>query len=151
MPDIDLDFPRDIREKLMLRIYEHFGQEHVGLVATFPTYRIRSAVREVGKALGLPEAELDRLAKTSEGHSAKDIREEMRRSEHYREKMGAPLWRHLVELSEQIAGFPRHISQHVGGVVISSRPLIELVPVEQSAMEGRFLCSGTRTRWTTRG
>ncbi|HET9477192.1 MAG TPA: error-prone DNA polymerase, partial [Dehalococcoidia bacterium] len=139
VPDIDLDFPRDIREKLMLRVYEHFGQDHVGLVATFPTYRIKGAVQEVGKALGLPEAELDRLAKTSEGRSARHIREEMGRSEHFREKIGAPLWRHLVELSEQIAGFPRHISQHVGGLVISSRPLIELVPQEQSAMEGRIL------------
>jgi error-prone DNA polymerase len=139
VPDIDLDFPRDIREKLMLRVYEHFGKDHVGLVATFPTYRIRGAVREVGKALGLPEAELDRRAKTSEGYSAKHIREEMGRSEHFRQKIGTPLWRHLVELSEQIAGFPRHISQHVGGMVISSRPLIELVPQEQSAMEGRIL------------
>lgn len=139
VPDIDLDFPRDIREKLMLRVYEHFGQDHVGLVATFPTYRVRGAVREIGKALGLPEAELDRLAKTSEGYSAKQIREEMGRSEHYRGKIGAPLWRHLVELSEQIARFPRHISQHVGGLVVSSRPLIELVPQEQSAMEGRIL------------
>ncbi|HSP56483.1 MAG TPA: DNA polymerase III subunit alpha, partial [Dehalococcoidia bacterium] len=139
VPDIDLDFPRDIREKLMLRVYEHFGQDHVGLVATFPTYRFRGAVREVGKTLGLPEAELDRLARASDGHSAKHIREEMGRSEHFREKIGAPLWRHLVEHSEQIAGFPRHISQHVGGLVISSRPLIELVPQEQSAMEGRIL------------
>src|SRR5437899_8019742 len=65
VPDIDLDFPRAIRGNLMLRVYEHFGREHVGLTATFPTYRIRSAVREVGKALGLPPAELDRLAKGS--------------------------------------------------------------------------------------
>ena len=139
VPDIDLDFPRDIREKLMLRVYEQFGQDHVGLVATFPTYRIRGAVREVGKALGLPPAELDRLAKGSDGHSAKDTREEMGRLEHYREKLDSPLWRHLADLAEQIAGFPRHISQHVGGLVISSRPLIELVPQEQSAMEGRIL------------
>jgi len=139
VPDIDLDFPRDIREKLMLRIYEHFGHENVGLVATFPTYRIRSAVREVGKALGLPLAELDRLAKASEGGSAKGIREEMCRLEHYRNKLNAPLWQHLADLSEQIAGFPRHISQHVGGMVISSQSLIELVPMEQSAMEGRVL------------
>jgi error-prone DNA polymerase len=139
VPDIDLDFPRDIREKLILRTYEHFGHDNVGLVATFPTYRIRGAIREVGKALGLPPAELDRLAKVSEGGSAKDIRTEMGRLEHYRERLNAPLWRHLVELSEQIAGFPRHISQHVGGMVISSRPLIELVPLEQSAMEGRVL------------
>src|SRR5438093_1636186 len=139
VPDIDLDFPRDIREKLILRTYEHFGHDNVGLVATFPTYRIRSAIREVGKALGLPPAELDRLAKVSEGGSAKDLRTEMGRLEHYRERLNAPLWRHLADLAEQIAGFPRHISQHVGGMVISSRPLIELVPLEQSAMGGRVL------------
>ncbi|MCZ6789329.1 MAG: DNA polymerase III subunit alpha, partial [Chloroflexi bacterium] len=140
VPDIDLDFPRDIREKLILRVYEHFGHEHVGLVATFPTYRIRSAVREVGKALGLPPAELDRLAKVSESYgSARSIREEMGRLAHYRDKLSAPLWRHLADLVEQIASFPRHISQHVGGMVISSRPLVELVPLEQSAMEGRVL------------
>ncbi len=139
VPDIDLDFPRDIREKLMLRVYEHFGQEHVGLVATFPTYRIRGAVREVGKALGLPLAELDRLARVSEGGSAKSIREEMERLAHYRDKLDSPLWRHLADLVEQIAGFPRHVSQHVGGMVISSKPLVELVPLEQSAMPGRVL------------
>jgi error-prone DNA polymerase len=140
VPDIDLDFPRDIREKLILRVYEHFGREHVGLVATFPTYRIRGAVRDVGKALGLPSAELDRLAKASEGYgSAKTIREEMGRLAHYRDKLDAPLWRHLADLAEQIAGFPRHVSQHVGGMVISSKPLVELVPLQQSAMEGRVL------------
>jgi error-prone DNA polymerase len=140
VPDIDLDFARDIREKLMLRVYEHFGGEHVGLVATFPTYRIRGAVREVGKALGLPPAELDRLAKASDGFgSAKEIGEAMSRIPHYRDKLGTSSWRHLAELVQEIAGFPRHISQHVGGMVISSRPLVELVPLEQSAMEGRVL------------
>ncbi len=140
VPDIDLDFAREIREKLMLRVYEHFGNDHVGLVATFPTYRIRSAIREIGKALGLPPGELDRLARSSDGYgSAKDIREAMARMRHYREKITAQGWRLLAELSEEIAGFPRHISQHVGGMVISSRPLIELVPLEQSAMEGRLL------------
>jgi error-prone DNA polymerase len=141
VPDIDLDFPRDIREKLILRVYEHFGHDHVGLVATFPTYRIRSAVREVGKALGLPSAELDRLARVSEGFygSAKAVREEMGRLAHYRDKLGAPLWRHFADMVEQIARFPRHVSQHVGGMVISSKPLVELVPLEQSAMPGRVL------------
>jgi len=140
VPDIDLDFSRDIREKLILRIYEHFGNDHVGLVATFPTYKLRSAVREVGKALGLPPAELDRLAKVSEGGSAKDVRGEMERLDHYREKIGASGgWDHLAEMSDQIGGFPRHVSQHVGGMIISSKPLIELVPLEQSAMEGRLL------------
>ncbi|MFQ5472750.1 MAG: DNA polymerase III subunit alpha, partial [Dehalococcoidia bacterium] len=139
VPDIDLDFSRDIREKLILRIYEHFGNDHVGLVATFPTYKLRSAVREVGKALGLPPAELDRLAKVSEGGSAKDVRGEMERLGRYREKLASGGWWHLAEMSEQISGFPRHISQHVGGMVISSKPLVELVPLEQSAMDGRVL------------
>ncbi|MEX0682248.1 MAG: error-prone DNA polymerase [Dehalococcoidia bacterium] len=139
VPDIDLDFPRDIREKLMLRVYEHYGNDHVGLVATFPTYRIRSAIREVGKALGLSAAELDRLAKVSEGGSAKDIRAEMGRLDGFREKAGTGAWEHFAELVQQISRFPRHISQHVGGLVISSRPLIEMVPMEQSAMDGRIL------------
>jgi error-prone DNA polymerase len=128
----------------MLRVYEHFGREHVGLVATFPTYRIRSAVREVGKALGLPPAELDRLAKVSEGSccrggSGKEIREEMSRLDRYRDRLDAPLWRHFADMVGEIARFPRHISQHVGGMVISSKPLVELVPLEQSAMDGRVL------------
>jgi error-prone DNA polymerase len=139
VPDIDLDFPRDIREKLMLRVYEHFGNEHVGLVAIFPTYRARSSVREVGKALGLAAAELDRLAKVSDTYSAKDIRTEMQRLDGYRHKLGSRLWDHFTGLVGEIAGFPRHISQHVGGMVISSRPLVEIVPMEQSAMDGRIL------------
>jgi error-prone DNA polymerase len=139
VPDIDLDFPRDIREKLMLRVYEHFGNEHVGLVATFPTYRIRGAVREVGKTLGISLAELDRLAKVADGYSAKEIRAEMQRADGFRSKLGSAHWELFADLVEEIAGFPRHISQHVGGMVISSRPLIEMVPMEQSAMEGRVL------------
>jgi error-prone DNA polymerase len=140
VPDIDLDFPRDIREKLMLRVYQHFGNEHVGLVATFPTYRIRGAVREVGKALGFSAAELDRLAKMSDGYgSAKEIREAMSRMEGFRHKLGARGWDLFADLVTQIAGFPRHISQHVGGLVIASKPLVEMVPMEQSAMNGRIL------------
>ena len=140
VPDIDLDFPRDIREKLMLRVYEHFGNEHVGLVATFPTYRIRGAVREVGKALGFSAAEMDRLAKTSDGYgSAREIREAMSQLDGFRHKLGARGWDLFASLVEEIAGFPRHISQHVGGMVIASRPLMEMVPMEQSAMDGRIL------------
>jgi error-prone DNA polymerase len=139
VPDIDLDFPRDIREKLMLKTYDHFGNDHVGLVATFPTYRIRGAVREVGKALGFSAAELDRLAKVADGYSAREIRKEMQQAEGFRDKLGSAGWDLFAGLVEEIAGFPRHISQHVGGMVISSRPLIEIVPMEQSAMDGRIL------------
>jgi error-prone DNA polymerase len=140
VPDIDLDFSRDIREELILRVYRKYGADHVGLVATFPCYRLRSAVREIGRALDLPQGELEKLARLAEHHSALGLREEIEAIPEFREKMDAPLWRALVELAEDIAGLPRHISQHVGGMIISSRPLIEMVPLEPAAWEGRVLC-----------
>jgi error-prone DNA polymerase len=140
VPDIDLDFSRDIREQLILRVYEKYGHEHVGLVCTFPTYRLRSAVREVGKALDLPQGEIEKLAKLGERYSAVGLREEMESTPDLKEKLRAPLWQALGALCEEIAGLPRHVSQHVGGMVISSRPLVELVPLEPAAMEGRVLC-----------
>ena len=140
VPDIDLDFARDIREELILRVYEKYGHEHVGLVCTFPTYRLRSAVREVGKALDLPQGDLEKLAALGERHSATGLREEMERIPELRERSRAPSWEALAALGEEIAGLPRHVSQHVGGMIISTRPLVELVPLEPAAMEGRVLC-----------
>ncbi len=140
VPDIDLDFPRDIREKLILRIYDRYGAEHAGLVCTFPTYRLRSAVREVGRALDLPFGDLEKLAKLAEHRSAAGLKEELQRLPEFRDKAHAPLWQALGALAEEIAGLPRHVSQHVGGMIISSRPLVEIVPLEPAAMEGRVLC-----------
>ena len=140
VPDIDLDFPRDIREELILAVYEKYGTEHAGLVCTFPTYRLRSAVREVGKALELPPGDLEKLAKLSEHRSAGGLKEELATLPEFREKATAPLWQALGELAEEIAGLPRHLSQHVGGMIISSRPLVEIVPLEPAAWEGRVLC-----------
>jgi len=140
VPDIDLDFPRDIREKLILEVYEKYGHDHVGLVSTFPTYRLRSAVREVGKALDLPPGDLERISKLAEHRSATGLREDLASIPGLREKMDTHPWRHFLERVEEIAGLPRHISQHVGGMIISSRPLLEIVPLEPAAMEGRTLC-----------
>ncbi len=140
VPDIDLDFPRDIREELILAVYEKYGTEHAGLVCTFPTYRLRSAVREIGKALELPPGELEKLAKLSEHRSAGGLKEELATLPEFREKAAAPLWQALGELAEEIAGLPRHLSQHVGGMIISSRPLVEIVPLEPAAWQGRVLC-----------
>jgi error-prone DNA polymerase len=140
VPDIDLDFPRDIREELILAVYEKYGSEHAGLVCTFPTYRLRSAVREIGKALELPPGDLEKLTKLAEHRSAAGLKEELETLPEFREKAGAPLWKILGELAEDIAGLPRHVSQHVGGMIISSRPLVEIVPLEPAAWEGRVLC-----------
>ena len=140
VPDIDLDFPRDIREKLIVAVTERYGREHAALVASFATYRSRGAIRDVGKALGLPYAELERLAKVSEGWNAKRIGEELLLLPDADRKLLSPRWRAFAELCHEIAGLPRHISQHPGGMVISSRPLVELVPVQPAAMAGRQMC-----------
>jgi error-prone DNA polymerase len=137
VPDIDLDFPRDIREKLIVRVTEKYGREHAALVATFATYRSRGAIRDVGKALGLPFADLERLARITDGWNATRVRDELASLPDAESKLRSPRWRAFAELCTELAGLPRHISQHPGGMVISSRPLIELVPVQPCAMAGR--------------
>ena len=140
VPDIDLDFPRDIREKLIVRVTERYGREHAALVASFSTYRSRGAIRDIGKALGLPYGELERLARVSDGWNARRVAEELALVPGWEDKAGSPRWQAFAELTREIAGLPRHISQHPGGMVISSRPLVELVPVQPAAMAGRQLC-----------
>jgi error-prone DNA polymerase len=140
VPDIDLDFPRDIREKLIVAVTERYGREHAALVASFATYRGRGAIRDVGKALGLPFAELERLARVTDSWSAKKVAEELAQLPDADRKLLSPRWRAFAELTGEIGGLPRHISQHPGGMVISTRPLVELVPVQPAAMAGRQLC-----------
>ncbi len=136
VPDIDLDFPRDIREKLIVAVTERYGREHASLVAAFSTYHSRGAIRDLGKALGLPAAELERLARVTEGNPYR-VAEEVERlpGDH-----DSARWRALGRLAHEIGGLPRHVSQHPGGMIISSRPLVELVPVQPAAMEGRQIC-----------
>ena len=140
VPDIDLDFPRDIREKLIVRVTERYGREHAALVASFATYRSRGAIRDVGKALGLPYAELERLARLSDGWDARRVGEELARLPDGEKKLESQRWRAFAWLTGEIAGLPRHVSQHPGGMIVSTRPLIELVPVQPAAMVGRQLC-----------
>jgi error-prone DNA polymerase len=140
VPDIDLDFPRDIREQLIVAVTERYGREHAALVASFATYRSRGAIRDVGKALGLPHAELERLARITDGWNAHRVADELALLPDVERKLASPRWRAFAELCKEIAGLPRHVSQHPGGMVISSRPLVELVPVQPAAMKGRQLC-----------
>ncbi len=137
VPDIDLDFPRDIREKLIPRVHERYGPERSALVASFATYRARGAIRDLGKALGLPQGEVERFARAVDVYEAS--RDAWARMEETLGKLRArsPRWRALAELLPEIAGLPRHMSQHPGGMVISTTPLIELCPVQPAAMEER--------------
>ncbi len=137
VPDIDLDFPRDIREVLIPRVHEVYGSEHSALVAAFPTYRPRGAVRDLGKTLALPAAELDRVAKVLGFHETVAELERDVAAALGPRRAAAPGWRTLIGLCGEAMGLPRHASQHSGGMVIATRPLIDVCPVVPAAMEGR--------------
>ena len=137
MPDIDLDFPRDIREKLIPRVHERYGRERAALVSAFACYRSRGAVRDLGKALGLPPGEIERVAQIADVYSRGDEIERDIGEAIGAERAASPRWRHLANLAREAWGLPRHISQHPGGMVLSTRPLTSLCPVQPAAMEGR--------------
>jgi error-prone DNA polymerase len=146
LPDIDLDFPRDIREKLIPRVHERYGHDRSALVAAFPTYRARGAIRELGKALGLPPGEIERVARGSEGWDAREVDKDIAsafglsdRSSGEREgRRGATgRWTWLARLAAEAHGLPRHLSQHSGGMIVATRPLIDCCPIVPAAMEGR--------------
>ncbi|MDP3766889.1 MAG: PHP domain-containing protein, partial [Dehalococcoidia bacterium] len=140
VPDIDLDFARDARERMFAHVFDTYGTERAALVANVIQYRYPMAVRDVGKALGLPEAEIDKLAKRMRGRFAGSLLDEMRQIPEFRGRMDAPVWREFARLVEELRGMPRHLSQHSGGVIISSTPIVEQVPVQPSAMAGRYIC-----------
>jgi error-prone DNA polymerase len=140
VPDIDLDFPRSIREDLILRTHQKWGWERAALAGTVATYQVKGAVRDLGKALGLPQAEVDRLAKYTDHGSAKSLESQMIKSPHARDKVNAPVWRDLIRLSSELDGFPKYPGQHPGGMILSSSPLTEMVPVQRGAIEGRYVC-----------
>jgi error-prone DNA polymerase len=136
LPDIDLDFPRDIRERLIPRVHERYGQDRSALVAAFPTFRARGAIRELGKVLGLPPGEIERVARGSEGWSAKDVGSDIVNTGGGRDRLTGR-WAWLARLAEQAHGLPRHLSQHSGGMIVATRPLVDCCPIVPAAMEGR--------------
>jgi error-prone DNA polymerase len=136
LPDIDLDFPRDIRAELIPRVHERYGQDHSALVAAFPTFKSRGAIREIGKALGLPPGEIERVARSSEGWSADKVDADIAAALS-EEKVTQGRWAWLARLSAQAHGLPRHLSQHSGGMIVSTRPLIDCCAVVPAAMERR--------------
>jgi error-prone DNA polymerase len=156
LPDIDLDFARDIREILIPRVHERYGHERAALVAAFPTFRARGAIRELGKVLGLPAGEIERMARTADGRgdverdvaaglgraslegSAKESRTGRAHLDDGKAVMAlSTRWHWLARLVGEAYRLPRHLSQHSGGMVVSTRPLIDCCPVVPSAMEGR--------------
>jgi error-prone DNA polymerase len=136
-PDIDLDFPRDIREKLIPRVHERYGDERSALVSAFASYRSRGAVRDLGKVLGLPAGEIERAARMVDVYDRSSAIEADVAEAIGPARAASPRWRALAELAREAWGLPRHASQHPGGMVLATRPLVDICPVQPAAMEGR--------------
>ncbi|MCZ6664823.1 MAG: error-prone DNA polymerase [Gammaproteobacteria bacterium] len=134
-PDIDVDFEHERREEVIQYVYGKYGRERAALAATVVTYKLRSAVRDVGKALGLSLDQVDRLAKNMYWWDRGAAIPERLREVGF--DPDNPVIERLVMLVAELIGFPRHLSQHVGGFVISDHPLSQLVPVENAAMPER--------------
>ncbi|WP_299440452.1 error-prone DNA polymerase [uncultured Rhodospira sp.] len=134
-PDIDVDFEHERREEVIQYIYTKYGRDRAGLAATLITYRSRSALRDVGKALGLSQDAVSALSGTVWGGSSRPLEDA-----HVREAgldPDDPRLRLALSLVEEIRGFPRHLSQHVGGFVLTRGPLHDSVPIENAAMADR--------------
>ncbi|WP_425614343.1 error-prone DNA polymerase [Anatilimnocola sp. NA78] len=133
-PDIDIDFEHERREEVLQYLYEKYGRERAGIVAEVITYRPKSAVRDVGKALGLSLDGVDRFAKLLDSYHAEKTSARLQQAGLDTESL---IGQQLQTLVGQLVGFPRHLGQHVGGMVMTQGPLCELVPIENAAMPGR--------------
>jgi len=148
-PDIDVDFEHERREEVIQYIYEKYGRERAGMTAALSCYRPRSAVRDVGRALGLSLDRVDTLTATLEHSSTSE-----RLTARLREaglNVDSRLARRLQELVGQLLDFPRHLSQHVGGLVMTRGPLCELVPIENASMPGRTVIEWDKNDLDTLG
>lgn len=140
LPDIDLDFPRAIRDELLTRVHNRFGPERAALVGAITTYRTRGAIIAIGGALGLPKANLAQFADAASRiglDNSAALRAELSSGSEWRQRLDAAPWRALMDLAPQLIGAPKALTQHVGGVALSGKPLSEIVPTRESAINGR--------------
>ena len=141
-PDIDMDFQADRREEVIQYVYQRYGPEHTAMACTLVTFRARSAMRDVGKALGFPLGLLDRAAKALDTRDAGTIADSASFMETFGGQTHHLPWRQLLDICRQIDGFPRHLGIHNGGMIITGPPLVEMVPTEPATMPDRVV-----TQW----
>lgn len=138
-PDIDIDFQADRREEVIQYVYERYGTAHTAMACTFVTFRARSALRDVGKALGLPLHLLDRAAKVLDIRRSGALADSASLRDTFAGQLDTPAWQQLFDLCAQMDGVPRHLSIHNGGMVLTSPPLAARVPTEPATMPGRVV------------
>jgi error-prone DNA polymerase len=137
-PDIDIDFSTEHREQVIQYIYDKYGWERTGMVCNVVTFQPRMAIRQVGKALGFSAELLDRLAKGVDRWFTEDVADSMLDAVPPPD-MRPQSWRQFLELCREVIEFPRHLSIHNGGMLVTGEPLVEIVPVEPATMEGRMV------------
>jgi error-prone DNA polymerase len=145
IPDIDIDIAsdrEDQREKLIQYIYQKHGTGHAAMLCNVVTYKARNTVREVGKAMDLPLDLVDRVARSLDVHSAANVKESLSGLSEFQSSLGSQSWEQFLDTCRQIADFPRHLGIHVGGMIISTTPLSDIVPLEKATMPGRVV-----TQW----
>ncbi|MBN1855675.1 MAG: error-prone DNA polymerase [Dehalococcoidia bacterium] len=142
IPDIDIDVSTSHREELIQYVYGRYGEEYSAMVCTYVTFQSRNTIREVGKVLGMPVHVIDRLARSVSwsGYGAGGLRKELSCVEEFKAYFEQVPWRDFVTICGQLEDFPRHVSIHNGGMLISSCPLSDIVPLERAAMPGRIVC-----------
>ncbi len=121
-------------------VFSEYTTERAAMVCNFIEYRYPSAVRDVGKALGLPEGEIDKIAKRMHSRFADALEAELTEMPEFADRLQFPIWRDFLQLVDELRGLPRHLSQHSGGIIISTNRIDEQVPVEATAMDDRFIC-----------
>lgn len=142
VPDIDVDVSTSHREQLIQYVYGKYGKEHAAMVCTFVTFQARNALREVGKVLGMPVHVIDRLAKSVSwyGYGPRNLQQELTGIEEFTPYFSRVTFQEFLSICMQLEDFPRHVSIHNGGVLISSCPLSDIVPLEKATMPGRVVC-----------
>ena len=140
IPDIDIDIATHRREEVIRYVYKKYGREHAAMVCTYITFQARNAIREVGKVLGLPAHVLDRMAKSISSYGGIRTIDALTEIPEFRKYLQSEAWRHFCSFCTKIADFPRHLSIHVGGMIVTSRPVSEIVPLEKTRAEGRVVC-----------
>ena len=139
LPDIDLDFPRALRDELILRVHRRFWPDYAVLAGAVATYSVKGIIQDLGKALGLPKEDLKLLSKQLHSHDGAKLKEEMRELPAFRDKVDAQGWRELIELAPQLMDAPRSLGQHVGGMVLSNSPISGMVPIRAGGIRGRYI------------
>ena len=133
-PDIDIDFDARYRDRVADYVYKKYGEEHVAAVATYNTFRGRSALRDLGKAMDFPPKEIDFIAKRLSYRSASSIEEALQEMPELRDhNLPVEKYKPLLEICQGVAGFPRHLGTHLGGLIICRHPLTDITPLQQSA------------------